>query len=63
MDHSRIFLTIGFWVIFSFAFDAITSAVLPDLSLESTIFLWFIGLSLGTLIVNGSYYWLRLREY
>jgi hypothetical protein len=61
MDHSRIFLTIGFWVIYSFAFDVITSAVLPDLSLESTIFLWFVGLSLGTLTVNGSYYWLRLR--
>jgi hypothetical protein len=63
MDHSRIFLTVGFWVIFSFAFDAITSAVVPDLSIEATIFLWFIGLVLGTLIINGSYYWLRLREH
>jgi len=63
MDHSRLFLTIGFWIIFSFAFDAISSAVLPDLSLETTIFLWFTGVCIGTFIVNGAWYWLRLRQH
>jgi len=62
MDNSRIFLTIGFWILFSVAFEAITSAVLPDLSLEGTIFLWFIGLCIGTFIINVSWYWLRLRQ-
>jgi len=62
MDHSRIFLTIGFWVIFSVAFDAITTTLLPDLSFEATIFIWFIGLCIGTLMVNGTWYWLRLHQ-
>jgi|GEM_PF-2059769 hypothetical protein len=62
MDSSRIFLNIGFWIVFSFAFDAVISAVFPDLSLNATIFLWFIGLCIGTLIFNASWYWLRLRR-
>jgi len=62
MDHSRIFLNIVFWIVFSFAFDAVSSAVVPDLSLEATIFLWFIGLCIGTLIFNVLWYWLRLRR-
>jgi hypothetical protein len=35
---------------------------LPDLSLETTIFLWFIGVCIGTFIVNAAWYWLRLRQ-
>jgi hypothetical protein len=62
MDHSRIFLNILFWIVFSFAFDAVSSAVFPDLSMEATIFLWFIGLCIGTLLINVSWYWLRLRQ-
>jgi hypothetical protein len=62
MDHSRIFFTVGFWVIFSIAFDAITNTIVPDLSFEATIFLWFIGMFIGTIIVNGAWYWLRLRQ-
>jgi hypothetical protein len=62
MDRSRIFLNIGFWIVFSFAFDAVSSAVFPGLSLDATILFWFVGLCIGTLIFNVSWYWLRVRR-
>lgn len=62
MDTGRILLTIGFWLVFPFAFDAVSSAVFPDLSWEGWIILWFTGLCAGTFIVNAAWYWFRIRR-
>jgi hypothetical protein len=62
MDYRRIFLNIGFWIVFSFAFDALSGFVFPDLSLDATLFLWFSGLLTGTLIFNVLWYWFSLRH-
>jgi hypothetical protein len=62
MDFQRIILNIGFWIFFSFAFDAVSGAVFPDLSWENLIYLWFFGLCAGTLIFNLGWYWFRLRR-
>ena len=62
MDYKRALLNIGFWIVFSFAFEALSGMLFPDLSLEMTIYLWFFGLCAGTLIFNLGYYRFRLRR-
>ena len=62
MDFERIILNIGFWIVFSFAFDAVSGAVFPDLSWETQIYLLFFALMVGTLIFNLGWYWFRLRR-
>ena len=62
MDFGRIVLNIGFWIVFSIVFDAISSAVFPDLSWDTQIYFWFFGLCAGTLIFNLGWYWFRLRR-
>ncbi|MGA2120883.1 MAG: hypothetical protein ABSG49_02430 [Methanoregula sp.] len=62
MDYRRIFLNVGFWIVFSFTFDALSGFVFPDLSLDATLFLWFSGLLTGTLIFNVLWYWFSLRN-
>ena len=39
MDYGRVFLNIGFWIVLSFAFDAASGIIFPDLSLDATLFL------------------------
>jgi hypothetical protein len=62
MDSSRIILNIGFWIVFSFAFDEGSAFLFPGLSQDATIFLWFSGLCIGTLIFNVVWYRLRLHR-
>jgi hypothetical protein len=62
MDYGRIVLNIGFWLAFSFVFDAISGALFPDLSWDILIYLWFFGLCTGTFIFNFGWYWFRLRQ-
>ena len=62
MDNSRLILNIGFWIIFSLVFDPVSSFLFPDFSWDMQIWLWFIGLCLGTLIFNLCWYWIRLRQ-
>ena len=62
MDSKRIILNIGFWIVFSFAFDAISGMVFPDLAWDTQLYLWFFGLCAGTLIFNLGWYWLRIRR-
>ncbi|HXX54945.1 MAG TPA: hypothetical protein VEI81_02485 [Methanoregula sp.] len=62
MDYGRVVLNIGFWVIFSAAFDAVSGTLFPDLSWDMQIYLWFFGLCAGTLVFNLGYYWFRLRR-
>jgi hypothetical protein len=62
MDFGRIVLNIGFWIIFSFIFDALSGILFPDLSLEMLIYLWFFGLCAGTILFNLGWYWFRIRQ-
>jgi hypothetical protein len=62
MDIWRIILNIGFWIVFSFAFDAVSSVIFPDLSWGTQIYLWVFALIAGTLIFNLGWYWFRLRR-
>jgi len=62
MDFGRIFLNIGFWIVFSFVFDAVSSAFFPDLPWETQIYVWFFTLLAGTLIFNLGWYWFRLHR-
>jgi hypothetical protein len=62
MDFGRIVLNIGFWIVFSFVFDAVSGTLFPDLSLEMNLYLWFFGLCAGTFIFNLGWYWFRLRR-
>jgi len=62
MDSSRLILNIGFWIIFSLVFDPVSSFIFSDLSWDMQIWLWFIGLCLGTFIFNLCWYWIRLRQ-
>jgi hypothetical protein len=62
MDFFRIVLNIGFWIIFSFVFDALSDSLVPDLSLEMWIYLWFFGLCAGTILFNLGWYWFRIRR-
>jgi hypothetical protein len=62
MDYRRIFLNIGFWIVFSYAFDAVSGILFPDLSLDATLFLWFTGLLIGTIFFNVVWYWFTLRR-
>ncbi|MHB8052755.1 MAG: hypothetical protein ACYDEZ_05650 [Methanoregula sp.] len=62
MDSGRIILNIVFWLVFSFAFDAVSGAFFPDLSWETQIYVWFFALCAGTLIFNLGWYWFRLRR-
>jgi hypothetical protein len=62
MDFGRIVLNIGFWIVFSFVFDAMSGMLFPDLSLEMWIYLWFFGLCAGTILFNLGWYWFRIRR-
>ncbi len=62
MDYGRVFLNIGFWIVFSFAFDALSGILFPDLSLDATLFLWFTGMLIGTILFNVVWYWFTLRR-
>lgn len=62
MDYGRIVLNIGFWIIFSFVFDAVSETLFPDLSWDMWIYLWFIGLCAGTLIFNLLWYWFKISR-
>jgi hypothetical protein len=62
MDFGRIVLNIGFWIVFSFVFDAVSGALFPDLSLEMYIYLLFFGLCAGTILFNLAWYWFRIRR-
>jgi hypothetical protein len=62
MDSSRIFLNIAFWIVFSFAFDAVSGFLFPDMSMDATLFLWFIGLCTGTFLFNVAWYWFTIRQ-
>ena len=62
MDGKRIILNIGFWILFSFAFDAVTGALFPDIPLETMIWLWFFGLIAGTVLFNLAWYWIVIRR-
>ena len=61
MDSKRILLNIGFWIVFSFAFDAVSGLLFPDMTVEATLFLWFIGLCAGTFLFNAAWYWFTIR--
>ena len=62
MDGSRILVNIAFWIVFSFLFDAVSSALFPDLPFETYIYLWFFGLFAGTILFNIGWYWIRIRR-
>jgi hypothetical protein len=62
MDSGRILLNVGFWIVFSFGFDAISGALFPDLAWDTQLYLWFFGLCAGTLIFNLAWYWFRIRR-
>jgi hypothetical protein len=62
MDFGRIVINIGFWIVFSFLFDAVSGVLFPDLSLEMWIYLWFFGLCAGTILFNLGWYWFRIRR-
>jgi hypothetical protein len=63
MDNSRLILNIGFWIIFTIVFDPVSSFLFPNISWDMQLWLWFIGLCLGTLIFNLCWYWIRLRQH
>ncbi|MGB7787923.1 hypothetical protein [Methanoregula sp.] len=62
MNSSRIVLNIVFWIVFSFAFDAVSGVLFPDLSMEATLILWFTSLCTGTFIFNAAWYWFTIRQ-
>jgi hypothetical protein len=62
MDSKRIILNLGFWIIFSCAFDAASGVLFPDLPWDMLIWLWFFGLIAGTFIFNVGWYWLMIRR-
>jgi hypothetical protein len=61
MDFGRIVINIGFWIVFSFIFDAVSGLLFPDLPLEMYIYLLVFGLVAGTIIFNLGWYWFRIR--
>jgi hypothetical protein len=61
MDFGRIVINIGFWIVFSFIFDAVSGLLFPDLPLEMYICLLVFGLVAGTIIFNLGWYWFRIR--
>jgi hypothetical protein len=62
MDFGRIVINIGFWIVFSFVFDAVSGALFPDLPLEMYIYLLVFGLVAGTILFNLGWYWFRIRQ-
>jgi hypothetical protein len=62
MDVRRLLLNVGFWIIYSFTFDAVSGLVFPDISPDTTLFLWFAGLCTGTFLFNAAWYWFTIRR-
>jgi hypothetical protein len=62
MDYGRFILNLGFWIMYSIVFDAISGILFPDLSWDMQIYLWFFGLCAGTLIFNLIWYWFKIRR-
>jgi hypothetical protein len=62
MDYGRFILNLGFWIMYSIVFDAISGILFPDFSWDMQIYLWFFGLCAGTLIFNLMWYWFKIRR-
>jgi len=62
MNSGRIIVNIGFWILFSFFFDAVSGALFPDLTMESYLMVWFFGLFAGTILFNLGWYWFTIRR-
>lgn len=62
MDYCRFMVNCAFWIVFSFVFEAVTGVLVPDLSFETGIYLWFFGLIAGTFLFNLGWYWFRIRR-
>lgn len=62
MNSRRLFLNIGFWIIFSAVFDPASSFFFPDLPMDAALMLWFSGLCIGTFLFNLCWYFLAIRR-